>query len=265
MRKHQFGTFRKLVFLVLVLFSAAGLSHAMLPSITVFAPYIGTLSHTYQGENPMYPKLTDTGLMYGLFAQHLNRKRFMANAFLYYANDVNYSSILGLHAIVDIYFDARAEGKWVAGIGTEYIGISLDAGSSLLTSGLEQFQMDLSVLTPFVRAGRYFYSRMGAWRLTVLPWIGGIWEAVRGEVRVNPSGPTPLTPVDADEDQYFFQAGLNVSALYGYYLRLKAKYNNRFKRGKNLHSVSAQVSAQVSPEQVIPLTKEEAVLFENAG
>jgi hypothetical protein len=174
-------------------------------TIRIVTPYIGALKNTYVEEEQGID-LEDTGFLTGVYLQWINTKRFQTNFFLYGSSNVNYSNIWGFHFLFDWYYDVQENQKNVIGIGTEYIRINMNAGDAFVP--LTDFTLTNNVITPFIRAGRYFYFGPQTFRSYLLPWFGIEYDMVRGDVSFVPPVPPMTRTADIRADYLFGLVGL---------------------------------------------------------
>lgn len=219
-----------------LLFLAAALpGPASADTIRLITPYIGSLTNKY-ADTDYGLELKDTGEMDGIYAQWINTEKFQVNAFYYGAPNVNYSDVTGLHLNFDYYMKPTKAGKWVAGAGMEDLNIKLSAGRHI--AGLASFDMDNDVLFYYARAGRYFYFKQGLADISLLPYAGYAHERIKGEIRMDPLGPTPLMAIDIGEKDDHAIAGLNLNAVFAHFIDLQGKWMGRFKDGERLDEYS---------------------------
>ncbi len=213
----------------LLLFSGVSSLPAQPGDIRIVAPYAGWVTSVYQREyDPDDIELKDTDLMLGLYAQWVRPGSFQANVFLYHAPDVNYASLWGLHSNLDFYFNAGPVQNLVAGGGLELITINIDAGDNV--EPLQDFELQSSVVAPFLRAGKQFLLAGDRAELVIFPWAGVELDVVRGDlsfvVPFPPPGQTVKT--DLDETDLYALAGINLRSTLLRFLQLEAKYSAAF-------------------------------------
>jgi len=208
-------------------------------TIRIVTTYLGALKNTYVSEEQGLD-LEDSGLLKGLYLQWINTERFQTNFFLYQASDVNYSSIWGFHFLFDWYYDVEDNQKNVIGVGTEYIGINMDAGSNI--APLTDFTLTNKVIAPFVRAGRYFYFGPSTLRSYLLPWFGFEYEMVRGDVSFLPPGPPIPVEQDIHSDYLFGLVGLKFNTVIYHFLDIELKSSLAFNEDEVLSRIAAMVN-----------------------
>ena len=214
---------------------------AVISAIMLITLNAGMITNSYEGNGI---NLKDTGAMYGGYAQYIAIDRFQANVFGYYAPDVNYSAVFGIHANADAYFLNGAWGSLVAGIDYEEISIDMDAGSHV--SGLENFELVNDVRFLMFRSGpRFKFRPSERISLTIFPYAAATYERVDGTVTVNPMGPpafTPETKSDFSDTEYFLSWGVNCSLRAFHFTEFTVKYLGREKKDERLNSWTAQVN-----------------------
>ena len=197
--------------------------------IRIVAPYAGWVTSVYEREHdPEDIELKDTDLMLGLYAQWIRPRSFQANVFLYHAPDVNYASLWGLHSNLDFYFNAGPVQNLVAGGGLELITINIDAGDNV--EPLQDFELQTSVVAPFLRAGKQFPLANDWAELVIFPWAGAELDFVRGDLSFFVPFPFPGQTVktDLDETDLYALAGINLRSTLLRFLQLDAKYSAAF-------------------------------------
>jgi hypothetical protein len=229
-----------------------GLSlHPAVPAgdIRILCPYAGALINEDITSHQTYTlSLRDTALLKGLFFQWIRPQVFQVNTFLYQSSNVNYSAVWGGHLMGDAYFLASKWGAGVAGAGSEFIFISMDADSHSMRmtngeyTGFSDFEMQNTVYTPFIRAGYKFTPMSGNVKLSVLPWAGVQYEGVRGRIEVD--FPVFQYPMHADivADHWYALAGLGVNANLFHFVDLEAKYHATFNTGALYPTASAMMN-----------------------
>ena len=197
--------------------------------IRIVCPYIGPITDVYKNDERNL-NLKDNSLLKGVFFQWVNPDRYQWNVFVYQASDINYSNLWGGHCIFDYYFLARKPGKFVIGIGMEYLHINMDADSSI--APLKDFVLLNNLFIPYARFGYRFQFNHSKFDLSVLPWVGAEYEGVRGDLTVvfDPPGPVPAITIkeNIDSDVCLAIAGLNFTIKLFHLVDLEAKYNGTF-------------------------------------
>lgn len=213
--------------LALALFLLASAFPARAEDIRIVAPYVGSLTDVYKDDSHQLD-LKDTGLITGLYFQWINTERYQWNAFLYYAPEVNYTKVIGGHFIFDYYVGPDWHGKFVLGAGLEAMRNKMDAGSHI--EGLSAFDMDYTVWTPYLRAGKYFKTEVGPAELSLLPWAGiePLW--IRGDLSqtVDLSAvhmpDMELPTISMDAFHLYSIAGANLRIMLFHFVDLEGKY-----------------------------------------
>jgi opacity protein-like surface antigen len=204
---------RRSVLVLLVASTAAGALSAQ--PIAFAALYGGIVQNRTDLEGST---ATDTGPMAGAYAQVIVPDRFQVNDFLYYAWDVNDSTVLGNHFIADFYPIQLGIGSTVIGGGFEFIRLDLDDGVT---------EYEQTVTIPYARVGQYF-NVSGPVRVSLLPWTGVGYQTIRGEgtVTIDPPGPTPefKEDFDVDDSGYLWMNGINLTVGLARYLDVQLKY-----------------------------------------
>ncbi|MFH0920298.1 MAG: hypothetical protein V1913_08030 [Fibrobacterota bacterium] len=200
--------------------------------VRVLCPYAGALINEVSTSHQGYTlSLKDTSLLKGFFFQWIRPGVFQANTFLYQSSDINYSTVWGGHLMGDVYFLSSRWGSGVAGAGSEFISITLDADSNSMPmtnggyTGFSDFEMQNTVYTPFVRAGYRFTPTSGSVKFTAFPWAGVQYQGVRGRIEVD--FPVFQYPMHSDivADDWFALAGVGVNANIFHFIDLEAKYH----------------------------------------
>jgi hypothetical protein len=227
--------------LLLAVLAMSGLlaSTAGATTIGIVTPYLGALTNTYTSEEQGLD-LKDTALLKGVYLQWINTERFQSNFFLYQSSDINYSDIWGFHFLFDWYYDVQENQKNVIGVGTEYIGIKMDAGSNI--PGLTDFQLTNNVIAPFLRAGRYFYFGPPTFRSYILPWFGFEYDLVRGDVSFLPPGPPIPVTQDIHADYLLGLVGLKYNMVVYRFLDVELKSSLAFNHDEVLTRLAAMVN-----------------------
>jgi hypothetical protein len=221
--------------LLIPLFASEGAAS----SVRIVTPYLGALTNTYTDEEQGLD-LEDTALLKGLYLQWVDTERFQSNFFLYQSSNINYSNIWGFHILFDWYYDVQENQKNIIGVGTEYVGIRMDAGSNF--TPLTDFTLTNNVIAPFLRAGRYFYFGPSTFRSYLLPWFGFEYELVRGDVSFLPPGPPMPVARDIHADYLLGLIGLKYKTVIHYFLDIELKSSLAF----NAEDVLTRVGAMVT-------------------
>ncbi len=207
--------------------------------IRIVAPYAGFVTSVYQRESGSGDiRLEDTDLMLGLYAQWIRTGTFQANAFLYHAPDVNYSSLWGLHTNVDFYFSLGEIENLVIGGGVQLLTLDIDAGNNIVAVSpmgaevnLQDFSLKTTVVAPYLRTGRQYPFGDARTNVVIFPWVGGEVNLVGGDVSFGlPIGPPPGMQIDEsiDDTDLFALAGINVRATLWRFLQIEARYSAAF-------------------------------------
>ena len=215
-------------------------------TIRIVTPYLGALTNTYTDEEYNLD-LDDTALLKGLYLQWINTEQFQINFFLYQSSNVNYSNILGFHFLFDYYFDVQENQKNLIGLGTEYIGINMDAGSNFAL--LTDFTLENDVYAPFVRAGRYFYfGSPERVRSYFLLWFGLEYDIVRGDVSFSITNPSPPPPTFGDvkeeikEEHFYGLVGLKFKTVIYHFIDIELKSSFAFNDDEILTRLAAMAN-----------------------
>ena len=219
-------------------------SFAQAETITLAAPYLGWVTNTYEdtissGNKTIPLKLEDSGFLGGMYLQSINTSLYQWNAFVYYSPDVNYSTLWGGHFIVDFYPIGDFLGKYLVGAGVEVIRIDMDAGNNIkvpsgpTTTTLEGFNLTNTILIPYARVGKYFVFGLKPLQISILPWVGAIYESVAGSVKFSAQfapPPAPKTKVDEtfDDSTWYATAGINLKLTLFRFIDLEGKYQATF-------------------------------------
>jgi len=216
---------------------------ALAGDIRLISPYAGPITDVYKNDDRDL-ELKDTQLLKGLFFQWIDPERFQWNAFIYQSSGINYSSLWGGHFVFDRYFRAKQSGKWVAGLGAEYMRIDMDAGGNIRP--LTDFRMLNTLFIPYARAGYRFQFHRGPFTMGLLPWAGAEHVRTRGDLNLalDPPGPAPAVTSreDIDDDDLLAIAGLNVSANLFHVIDIEAKYHGALNADSGYSSASAMVN-----------------------
>ena len=211
--------------------------------VQIIAPYFGTEENTYT-DDTYGLDLRDSGPMKGLYFQTIDTEKYQWNLFLYQTTDINYSEIQGANLIFDYYFGADPDHKKVIGIGANYFKLDL-AGEDVPTKVgvLDAFQVDLTIVSPYLRVGQYFTYDHGQTQCTILPWVGGQWDLSRGDGSVDPPGPWPPTiAFEVDDNQFSWIAGVNLRVQFSHFLQLEAKQAVTYTDGEYFSKSTALVN-----------------------
>jgi hypothetical protein len=222
---------KKLVSILILSIMICSSAYAM--SLRIITPYLGTInndmSRTVEG-SPEKLILDDDSLMKGLYFQSINTSKFQWNVFLYNSEDLNYSSLWGVHFIYDRYFGVKEKSKYVVGIGIEYITMKTETDDIIPFSS---FELSQNIYVPYLRAGKYFYFGDNKIRYSLMPWVGVESDIVRGDIdftipAMYPGMPDIVVSKAADEDSYYAMAGLNFKITFYHFIDLKLKYHGKF-------------------------------------
>lgn len=193
--------------------------------LTIIAPYYGTENNTYI-DNQYGLELKDSSPMKGMYIQSIDFKKYQWNLFIYQTDDINYSDISGVNFIYDRYFGSDESGKYVFGVGMNYLDINM-AGSQIPTAmgPLDGFDMDLAVSSLYLRFGKYVNlgQTSDPVHLTILPWIGGELDHSRGTGLVDFPGPGSVG-FQINDDQYSWIAGINFRLTIYHFIDIEAKH-----------------------------------------
>jgi hypothetical protein len=201
-------------------------------TVRIVAPYAGILSDAR--EEAGAGEFSDTGFLTGLYFQWVDTESYQWNSFVYYAPDVNYSSVLGGHFIFDKFVGPDWSGRFVVGAGLEAIRIDTDAGDAFESDGLTDFRVATSVLVPYLRAGKYLKAASGPAAFSVLPWVGVQPQWSWGDLDMEVSVPFPPPPHameisdSFDDYELYGIAGVNLKVTLFRFVDLEAKYQGTF-------------------------------------
>jgi hypothetical protein len=236
---HQSSRPARYIPLAILLFLVSAAS-ARAEDMRIVAPYAGILSNVYADESTGLD-LKDSGFLSGLYFQWINPERYQWNAFVYYAPDVNYTRTIGGHFIFDYYFGPDWYGKFVAGAGLAAINNKFDAGSDI--APFSDFTMDYTIWVPYLRAGKYFKTKVGPADLSLLPWAGVQPEWIRGDLSMTMPAhfPMPEMTIDSSMDDYSLYgiAGANLKVSLFHFVDLEGKYKATFDKSGLYSSVDA--------------------------
>ncbi|TVQ35692.1 MAG: hypothetical protein EA384_15885 [Spirochaetaceae bacterium] len=225
---------------VSLLLGSAVLSVAQPRDIRIVAPYAGRVTSVYQRDSDYGDiELKDSDLMLGLYTQWIRPGSFQANMFVYHAPDVNYASLWGLHSNLDFYVTLGLLRNMVIGGGLELISITIDAGDNITvetqsgTARLEDFELQSSIVVPFLRAGKQFPLSNRWAELVIFPWAGAEIDFIRGDLSftVPPGDPFPPAvevETDLDDTSLYALAGINLRSTLLRFVQLDAKYSAAF-------------------------------------
>lgn len=221
-----------------IFFVAAPNLVAQPQDIRIVAPYGGWVTNQIARESKEGDfELTDTDVMFGLYAQWIRPRSFQGNLFFYHAPDVNYSTLWGLHSNLDIYTDLGPVSDMVFGGGLELITFEVDAGDNIKvvspmgTAKVENFELRNTVIAPFLRTGKQFPIAAKNLEALVFPWAGAEYTMQSGEISFTvPPPPFPGSqPVNVnseiDEADIHALVGLNARAILYRFFQVDAKYS----------------------------------------
>jgi hypothetical protein len=239
--------------LAVLLIGCSASSPALAEDIRIVCPYVGGLVNTETPSHGSYSlSLKGTGLLEGLFLQWIRPSTFQVNTFIYQSSNINYSDVWGGHIMGDIYFFTSKLGSLVAGAGSEFIFIYMDADSNAmpLTSGdytsFGDFEMKNRVYTPFVRAGYRFTPKTGKIRFSLFPWVGVQYQGVRGRIAVDfPAFQYPQR-ADISSNDWYAMAGLGANANIFHFIDLEAKYHATFDKTTLYSTITAMVNVFIT-------------------
>ena len=218
--------------------------------IRIIAPYGGSVTNEIARESDDGDfELNDTDAMFGLYAQWIRPGSFQGNLFFYHAPDVNYSTLWGLHSNLDLYVDLGPVRNVVFGGGLELITFAVDAGDNIEvtsprgTSRVDDFELDNTVISPFLRAGKQFPIAAENVDAVVFPWAGAEYTIQTGDLSftIPPQfpGSQPVgVEVDIDEADLHALVGLNARATLYRFFQVDAKYSLAFGAGNVYSRVS---------------------------
>ena len=230
---------------VLVFFTGSVIAQ----TINVGTLYGGSISNEINREiSGMDLKLEDSGKFGGLYLQSINPAKYQWNVFLYGSDEVNSSSLLGVHSIVDFYPCGSSEqSKFVLGAGFEYIRMETAMDEY---EGLTDFTLEQNIYAPFLRTGNYFYLNAGKFKFSLLPWIGFEGDSVKGDIYFDlPPNPSPFVPTNVDtftnSTIFYGIAGLNFKIKYHHFVDLKLKYSKKKDLGADEYPETASAMLNI--------------------
>jgi hypothetical protein len=197
--------------------------------------------------------IKDTGYMTGMYFQWIKPGLFQGNLFGYWAPDVNYSRVLGLHGNFDGYFLSWGFGSLVAGVDIEDININMKAGSHF--AGLNKFNMTNNILFGMARAGARFYSNQSSdFSVSVFPYLG----ATRELVDIDMTQRSPYQPpssadkkISSSDAWNYLSWGTNVTVRAYHFIELTVKYLGRAKAHEYMNSFTGQLNVYVTHSVVL--------------
>jgi len=229
---------KKVVLIVLLILLSVNL---FAKDIRIITPYFGTINNQLSVEN--MDSMDDTAPLGGLYFQWVNPDKYQWNVFLYGSKDINESNIYGSHFIFDYYFGQSPSGKYVVGLGFDYIQINTDGEVSPF---LSDFKMTNKIYAPYFRAGRYFNFGSDMKKESILPWVGYEQEIIRGDYSfilpsMAPGMPPMPTAEDIKENYGYTLLGTNFKVTLYHFIELSAKYYHKISMddGENLNTISA--------------------------
>lgn len=248
----MFYSMKKGLFIFLVLTGVQDVP-VFAKDIRILCPYAGSLINTVSTTHGGYTiSLTDRALLEGLFFQRVRPGLFQVNAFLYHSSNINYSTVWGGHVMGDVYFLPSRWGACVAGAGSEFISIIMEADSNPMPlttgghTGFSDFEMNNTVYTPFVRAGYRCTLTKGAAKIALFPWLGAEYQGVRGRIQIDfPAFQYPRHATLVADD-WFAMAGIGANATIFHFLDLEAKYHDTFDTKIHYPTVSAMANIFLS-------------------
>ena len=176
-------------------------------------------------------KLNDSQSIYGMFVQTVNPEKYQWNIFLYQTEDINYSDIWGFNLIYDWYFGSDKQNKKVVGVGINYIETDLSGKNVPFHSGqLEGFDLELRVVSPYIRGGKYYnfgQDRLGG---RILPWVGMQLDVSRGTGSVDFQGPGAAS-FEINDNKLSLITGGNIRMNFSHFLQADAKYSVAYSSG----------------------------------
>ncbi|MCX7984016.1 MAG: hypothetical protein N3A63_03825 [Bacteroidetes bacterium] len=228
-------------------------SPSLTQSFNILCPYIGSITSEYSSDVRQV-RLHDKSSMAGIFFQSITPETYQWNLFGYYAPNINYGTVFGGHIAFDYYVplcyseNKRSSQNIVAGCGSEYIHINIDANNNI--SPFTDFTISNSITVPYVRAGYQHIIHSTHWRISLFPWIGVQYQHIRGKLRfeMDPPGPTPLFRREENigSNKYFALTGLNVNTRFFHVLEIEAKYYGAFRNNEHHSNASWMVNVYLS-------------------
>ncbi len=197
--------------------------------IRILVPYFGTI-HNQLTVEQMDQDLDDNASFKGLYFQWVNPKKYQWNFFLYHSKDINYSTLLGNHLILDLYFKNTPEGKYVAGIGFDLINIHTDAS---LIQNLTHFKMKNEIYTYYFRVGRYFNKASSGIENSGLLWLGYQRDDLNMDLSftIPPMSPymgeIPVAETQ-NKNNHYALAGIAFKTTLYHFLEIQLKFHRKF-------------------------------------
>ena len=225
---------------ILVLF-ITGVLHGK--EFRIITPYIGTINNKLEVSD-IDQKLDDSACMEGIYLQRIDPERYQWNVFLYYSNDINYSSILGNHFIFDYYLGKTRNGYYALGFGFEWLKIDTKTSS---LDGISDFSMLNNVYAPYIRAGKYFNFQLSNHPCTLFLWGGFESDILRGDLNFripsySPFMPEILVKEEINEHYEYSLAGIMLQATLHHFLQIKLKYHAKISTDdQNIYHVASSM------------------------
>ena len=229
-----------ILFATFLVFTAVEAKH-----IHIVVPYVGSI-HNQLLIQDMDQKLDDSSIMEGLYFQCINPQKYQWNLFLYHSKNLNKSTLLGNHFIFDAYFKNNDHGRFVAGIGLDYIRIDTDAESIL---SLTNFKMANNIYAPYIRIGRYLDFGSVHMKNSLLLWAGYERDILDGDIHFTlppmPHNPQPTKIAQClDKNYHCALAGMSLKVLFLHFCEVELKYHSKFDldSDKTLHNASVMTN-----------------------
>ncbi|MBN2030995.1 hypothetical protein JW824_12215 [bacterium] len=203
--------------------------NASAQEIRILVPYFGTI-HNQLAVEQMDQNLDDNSLFKGLYFQWVNPKKYQWNFFLYHSKDINYSTLLGNHLILDLYFKNTQQGRYVAGIGFDLINIHTDAS---IIQNLTHFKMKNEIYTYYFRIGRYFDKTSSGIENSGLLWLGYQRDDLNMDLSftippMNPYMPEVVVAETQNKNNHYALAGIAFKSTLYHFLEIQFKFHRKF-------------------------------------
>ncbi|MCJ7812106.1 hypothetical protein MUP95_02140 [bacterium] len=198
-------------------------------NIRIIAPYLGTI-HNQLAVKEIDQDLDDSALFKGLYFQWVNPQKYQWNIFIYHSKDINCSTLFGNPFIFDSYFKNTERGKYVAGIGFDFIRIHTDAS---LIQNLTHFKMNNNIYAPYLRMGRYYNLGFSRIESSGLLWLGYEQNILNMDLSftippMNPYMPEIPIAQTLNKNYHYFIAGIAYKTTLYHFLEIELKFYKKF-------------------------------------